>query len=276
MATLIIQTTKYQLNKCVLSVYITCSGILVKNVKKVYQKLLYSQYAQGVTNPLYKRKKKEHHLWNPEAQYSWETRENSPYANEPLEITEDNPCQFVPTDEVGLSLLDQDCSRTLFFLHKWFCENAVLSLSDSAMHLAVQMTRGTILMPLILRHTLGWFVFASTLKYWPLQPSCSPCEGSSPLWILHSLVAEQNVVTRGTGGHCATTVKICLLLRTVKLYHGKVNRWEVITYTLSWKREFKVHCFCFQNPQPPIVLHDILCQQILFFPELACGANKHS
>lgn len=138
------------------SVYITCSGILVKNVKKVYQKLFYSQYEQGVTNPLYKRKK-EHHLWNPEAQYSWETREILPYANKLSEITQDNPCQFVPTDgwrEVGLSLLDQDCSHT-FFLHKWFRENAVLSLSDFATHLAVQVNRGTILMPLILRHPLG-------------------------------------------------------------------------------------------------------------------------
>jgi len=131
---------------------------LVKKVKKVYQKLFYSQYEQGVTNPLYKRKKKEHHLWNPEAQYSWETREILPYADELSEITQDNPCQFVPTDgwhEVGLSLLDQDCSCTFSPPHKCFRENAALSLRDSATHPAVQMTRSTTLMPLILRHPLG-------------------------------------------------------------------------------------------------------------------------
>lgn len=97
-----------------------------------------------------------------------------------------------------------------FFLHKWLCGNAVLSLSDSATHLAVQMTRGTLLMPLIFKAPT-WLVcvcihlkvLAVTIKLfttWTLR-------------ILHSLVAEQNVVvTRWTGGHCAATVRICLLL----------------------------------------------------------------
>lgn len=46
-------------------------------------------------------------------------------------------------------------------------------------------------------------------------------------------MAEQNViVTHWTlHSHC----EICLLLCTVKLYHGKVGKCEVSNYTLSWK-----------------------------------------
>lgn len=91
-------------------------------------------------------------------------------------------CQFVPTDgwpEVGLSLFNQDCSWMVLSLHKWFCENAVLSLSDSDTHLAVQVTRSTVLMPLILRHPLGCFcvcihlkILAIATKLFPGAPHC--------------------------------------------------------------------------------------------------------
>lgn len=88
------------------------------------------------------------------------------------------------------------------------------------------------------------FVFASTLKYWPLLPNCSL--GKNP-WgsSTHCGTAARHCCPMNRGHHAAT-VKICLLLHTVKLYHGKVIKWAVINYFLSWKREFKIYCFCFQ------------------------------
>lgn len=122
------------------------------------------------------------------------------------------------------------------FLQKWFCEKAVLSLSDFAVHLAVQVTRGTILMPLILRHPLGCFcihlkILAIATKLLPGAPHCGTAR------------CHCHPMNRG---HCAATIKICLLLHTVKLYHGEVIKWAVINYVLSWKREFKVYWFRFQ------------------------------
>lgn len=90
-------------------------------------------------------------------------------------------------------------------------------------------------------------------------------------------VAQQRVtVTQLTGGHCAATGKICLLLHTVKLYHGKVIKWAVINYVLSWEKRSQSLLLLFPNPRLTVVFTRRMCQQIFFFPELACGANKHS
>lgn len=156
------------------SVYITCSGILVKNVKKVYQKLFYSQYEQGVTNPLYKRTK-EHHFWNPEAQYSWETREILPYADESSGIRQDNPmpiCSYRWMTWGRFIPLKSRLQSHVFFLHKWFCENAVLSLWLCNAPGSAGDSRYNPNAPHFKAPT--WlFVFASTLKYWPLLSNCS-------------------------------------------------------------------------------------------------------
>lgn len=86
------------------------------------------------------------------------------------------PCQFVPTDgwpEVGLSLLNQDCSHVVFFptqmvlwkrcsVTQWLC-NAPGSSGDPQYNPNAPHFKAP-----------TWlFVFASTLKYWPLLPNCS-------------------------------------------------------------------------------------------------------
>lgn len=166
---------------------------------------------------------------------------------------------FLQMDDVRQVYPSQiEIAVALFFLHKWFRENAVLSLSDFATHLAVQVNRGTILMPLILRHPLGCLCLhppQNTGRYNQIVRrviTAAPHRGSS----IHCGRAKRKRPPMNRG-RCAATVKICLLLHTVKLYHGKVIKWEAINYTLSWKRDFEGYCFCFQNPQPPIVLHDI-------------------
>lgn len=181
------------------SVYITCSGILVKNVKKVYQKPFYSQYEQGVTNLLYKRTK-EHHFWNPEAQYSWETREILPYADESSGIRQDNPMpvcsyrwmtwgRFIPL-KPGLQshsffptqmVLWKRCSVT-----QWLC-NAPGSSGDSWYNPNAPHFKAPARLS----------VFVSTLKYWPLLPNCSL--GLSTVGPRPTVAQERVTVTQWTG-----------------------------------------------------------------------------
>lgn len=150
------------------------------------------------------------------------------------------PCQFVPTDgwpEVGLSLFNQDCSHVFFPTQmvlwkgcsatQWLC-NAPGTSGDSWYNPNAPHFKAP-----------TWlFVFAFTLKYWPLLPNCSLG--------LPTVAHKVSLSLLNRGPHAAT-VKICLLLHTLRLYHGKVIKWAIINYVLSWKKEFKVHRFCFQT-----------------------------
>lgn len=118
------------------------------------------------------------------------------------------------------------------------------------------------------------FVFASTLKYWPLLPNCSL--GNNP-WHPRATVAQQRVTAaRWTGVTMQpwwkfayrSTLWSCTMERSlngpllISFYPGKENS----KFTASVSKSTTTYSFT-----------QSMCQQIFFFfPELACGANKHS
>lgn len=117
------------------------------------------------------------------------------------------------------------------------------------------------------------FVFASTLKYWPSPPNCSlglPTADPRPT------VAQQGVtVTRWTGVTeqppwkfaYSSTQWNCTMERSLNgpLLIMLSREKESSKFTASVSKSTTTYGSTWR-----------MCQQMFFFPELACGANKHS